>query len=96
MIPLLNSAQQLATVNFLEDEIEFVIIFEELNELNDVGMSLTVMESLHFLEHSGSSMTGNFVDDLYRVLQIGVQWGTSLNRGVGTFTKNFSSEFVEF
>lgn len=73
VIPLLNSAQQLATVDFLENEVEFFIILEELNELNDVRMSLAVVESLHFLEHSGSSMTWNFVDDLYRIFQIGVQ-----------------------
>ena len=73
VVSLLNSAQQLATIYFFENEVEFIIILEEFYELNDVRVSLAMMEGFHFLEHPSTSVTWNFVDDLHSILQISVQ-----------------------
>lgn len=73
VIFLLNSSQQLTTVYLFKDEIKFVIIFEKFNELNNIRMSLTVVECLHFLKHPGSSMAWNFVNNFHSIFQISIQ-----------------------
>lgn len=96
MNPLLDSAQQLTAVNFLEYEIKFLFVFEELDQLDDVRMALTMMERLDLFEYARPCMPGNFVDNFNSVLQVGIKRPTGLNRGVGTFSKNFAGQPVQF
>lgn len=56
-----------------------LLILEEFNQLNDVRMSLTVMEGLHFLEHPSSRMTRNFLDHLHCVFDVRINIYTGLN-----------------
>lgn len=46
-------------MDFLEDQIEPIRFFEILDQLDDVLVSLTVMERFDLLEDPGATMTGN-------------------------------------
>lgn len=68
---LLNARQQGSTIDLLEHQIELLLVFEELNQLEDVGMSLTVVEGLDFAEYSSPSMARYLINNLYGTLYVG-------------------------
>lgn len=92
----LNPAQQLATVNLLEHEIELLLVLEELDQLDDIRMALAMVERLDLLEYPGTRVSGDLVDDLHSVLEIRVEGRTTLNRGVSAFSENLTGQFVQF
>lgn len=68
---LLDPSQQWTTVDFLKNQVEFLLILEELNQLENVGMSLTMMECLNLTENASSSMAGYFIDNLNSTFYVG-------------------------
>lgn len=92
---LLDPVQQLTTIDFLENEIKLFLVFEKLDQLYDIWMSLAMVECLDFLEYSGPRMSRNLIDDFHGILQIRVQGRTRLNRGIGPFSKHLSRQFVQ-
>lgn len=92
----LNPVQQLATVNLLKHKIKLLLVLEKLDQLYDVRVALAMVERLDFLEHPGTSVSGDLVDDLHSVLEIRVERCTGLDRGVSALPKNFSGQFVQF
>lgn len=60
----LNVRQQRAAQNLLENQIETVLLFEKFNQLDYVGMSLAVVESLHFFKDAIATMARHFFDYL--------------------------------
>lgn len=62
---LLDTRQQGPSVDLLEDQIKLLLVFEELNQLKDVGVALTVVKGLHFSEHSRPSMARDLLDNFY-------------------------------
>lgn len=94
--PFLNSVQQLAAVDLLEYEVELLLVLEELDQLYDVRVALAMVERLDFLEHPGTRVPGDLVDDLHGVFEIRVQGCTGLDRGVSTFPENFSGQLIQF
>lgn len=93
---LLDSVQQLATVDFLEHEVELLLVFEKLDQLDDVRVALAMMKRLDLLEHPGASVAGNLVDNLYGVLKVRVEGRTGLDRGVSAFAEYLASQLVQF
>lgn len=79
MNAFLNPPQQLPTVDLLEDKIEPLIVFKELDQLDYIRMALTMMESLNLLEDPGASMPGDLVNNFNRVLQICIEGCASLH-----------------
>ena len=65
--PALNVRQQGPADNLLEDQIEAVLLLEEFNQLDDVGVTLTVVERFHFLEDTITAVARYFVDYLSKV-----------------------------
>lgn len=91
---LLNSIQQLSTIDFFEYEVKLFLVFEELNQLDDVRVALAMMERLDFLEHPGASMPRNLVDDLHGVFKVRVERCTGLDRGISALTEYLTGQFV--
>lgn len=92
----LNPRQQRATVDFLEYQVELLLVLEELNQLQDVRVSLTVVEGLDFAEHSCPRMPRDLIDNLYGTLDVGVNIYTGLYWGIGTFTQNLARQLIQF
>ena len=81
--PLLNVIQKLTSGNFLKDQIEFVVLFKILHQLDDVLMALTSMEQINLLEDPTSAVGRDLLDDLDGVLDPGIDVDAGLNRGIG-------------
>lgn len=92
--PFLNSIQQLATVDLLKYEVELLLVLEEFDQLYDIWVALAMVERLDFLEHPGTCVSGDLVDDLHGVLEIRIEGRTGLDRGVSTLSENFSGQLV--
>jgi len=60
----LNMRQERTTRNLFEDQIEAIFLFEELDQLDYVGMALAMVERFDFLEDTGAAMTRYFIDYL--------------------------------
>ena len=60
----LNVRQQRAAQYLLKDQIESVLFFEKLDQLNDVRMPLAVMKRLNFFKDAVATMTRHFFDYL--------------------------------
>ena len=69
---LLDTAEQLATIDLLEHEIKFLVVLEALNQLDDVRVALTMMKCFNLLEDAVTRVTRDLVDDLHRELEVGV------------------------
>ena len=54
------------------------------------------MKSIYFFEDPGPAVAGHLVDNLHRVLHLGVHVEASLHRGVSTLAKNFPGKPVDF
>lgn len=67
---LLDAVEQRSSVDLLEHQIELLLVLEELNQLQDVGVSLTVMEGLDFAENSSPSVAGYLINNLYGTLSV--------------------------
>lgn len=79
----------------LENQIEFLVVLEEFDQLQDAWMSLAVVERLHLPKDSGSRVTRNLVNYFHSVFQVCVNIYTSLNRGVRTLAQNISGQLVQ-
>ncbi len=60
----LDVGEQRPALHLLEDEVEAVVLFEVLDQLQHVLVSLAVVENLHFLEHLRPAPPTPLVDDL--------------------------------
>ena len=60
----LNVRQERAAQDLLKDQVEAVLLFEELNQLDNVGVALAVVERFHFLEDTVAAVTRYFIDYL--------------------------------
>lgn len=80
--------------HLFENQIEFIFVFEELDQLQNARMSLAMMKGLHFAENTGTCVTRNFIDDFHRILQICVNVYTRLDRCICTFAQNITGQFV--
>lgn len=94
--PLLNSAQQLATVDFLEHEIKFLLVLEIFDQLDDIRVALAMMERLDLFEHPGARVPGYFIDDLHGILEVRVEGCTRLDRSVSALPENLTGQFIQF
>lgn len=75
---LLNAGQQRTAVDLLEHQIELLLVLEELDQLQDVGVALAMMEGLDFAKNSGPSVARYLINNLYGTLYIGVNIYTGL------------------
>lgn len=92
---LLDTRQQWPTIDLLEHQIELLIVLEELDQLQDTGMALTMMECLHFAKNTGAGMTRYFIDHFHGILQVRVDVDTRLDRGIGALTQNLASQLIK-
>ena len=92
---LLDAVQQLAAVYLLEDEVEALVVLEELDQLDDVGVALTVVEGLDLLEDALARVPRDLVDDLDGVLEVRVQRGARLHRGVRALAQHLTRQLVQ-
>lgn len=82
MHSLLDAVEELAAVDFLEHKVETLVVLEELDQLNDVVVTLAMVECLDLLENALACVPRDLVDYLDRVLKVCVQGGAGLHRGV--------------
>lgn len=75
---LLDARQQRSAVDLLEHQIELLLVLEELDQLQDVGMALAMMEGFDFAKNSSPSMARYLINNLYGTLYIGVNIYTGL------------------
>jgi hypothetical protein len=68
---LLDARQQWSTVDFLKYQVEFLLILKELDQLEDIWMTLAMMECLHLSKDSSSCMARYLVDDFNSTFYIG-------------------------
>lgn len=68
---LLNARQQRAPVDLLEYQIELLLVLKELNQLEDVRMTLAMMECLHLTKDTSSCMARYFIDNFNSTFYIG-------------------------
>lgn len=87
----LDARQQWAAVDFLKHQIEFLIILEEFDQLQDARMSLTVMECLHFAKDTRTRMSRYLIDNLHSIFQIGVDVHARLHRCISPFAEYFAT-----
>ena len=92
--PVLDVVQELSSVDLLEDEVESVWLLEVLDELDDVLVPVTVVEGLDLLEHPGPAVSGDLVDDLDRVLDVGPDRPACADRGVGPLSQDLPGQLV--
>ena len=71
--------QKLATRNFFKDQVKSIIFLKVLNQLNNVRVALTVMEQVNLLEDPGSAVGGHLLNNLDRVLHLGVDVDAGLD-----------------
>lgn len=91
---LLNACQQRSAIDFLKHQIEFVLVLEELDQLQDARVSLAMVERLHLPEYPSSGMSWNLVDDFHRILQIGVNINAGLHGSVSPFAQYLTGQLV--
>lgn len=75
---LLNPCQQRSAVDLLEHQVELLLVLEELDELQDVGMTLAMVEGFDLAEDTRASMSWYLVDDLHGALGVGEDVDTRL------------------
>ena len=61
----LNVRQEWTSNNLLKHQIEAVLFFEELNQLDNVRMALAVMERFYFFKNTVAAMTWHLIDNLH-------------------------------
>lgn len=61
----LNVRQQWATQNLFKDQIEAIFLLEKFDQLDDVGMSLAVVERFHFFKNAIAAMPRHFFNYLH-------------------------------
>lgn len=83
------------TTHFLENQIKLFVVLEELHELNDVGVPLAMVESLHLTENPRSCMPRDLLDHLDGKLLIGEDVHARLNAGVCSFAQHLTGQFVQ-
>lgn len=66
----LNMRQQWTTQNLFEDQVEAILLFEEFNQLNYVGVTLAMVERFHFLKDTVAAVTRYFIDYLHSSIYI--------------------------
>ena len=91
----LNPRQERTTVDLLEHEEKLFLILEELDELQDVGMSLAMMEGLNFAEYTGSSMARNLINNLYGTLYVCVNIYTCLYWSISALPQNLARQLIQ-
>lgn len=79
----------------LEDEIELVVVFEELGEVDDVGMALAVVERLDLTEDTGARMSRHLVNDLNCKLLVCVHVEARLDAGVRALAQYLARQLVQ-
>ncbi len=62
----LDVSQQRSAADLLENKVEPVVLLKILNQLDDVRVSLAVVEYLNLLEHPGPAVPSHLLDDLGR------------------------------
>lgn len=78
-----------------KNQIEFLVVFEKLGEMNDVGMTLAVVEGLDLPEYAGASVARNFVDDFDRKLLVRIHVVASLDAGVRALAEYLTSQLIQ-
>ena len=76
-------------------DVILVGLFEELNQLNDISVSLTVIEDFNFPEHSGTVMSWDFVDNFDGILLARVVVLALLDRCIRPFAQEITGEGIE-
>ena len=80
--------------NLLKNQVKFLLVLEELGQLNDVGVLLAVVERFHLAEDAGSRVSRHLVDDLHGVFLVGVHVDAGLDAGVGALAQYLPRQFV--
>lgn len=65
---LLNARQQRSTVDLLEHQVELLLVLEELDQLQDVGVALAMVERLDLAKHPRPGMARYLFNYLYGTL----------------------------
>lgn len=82
-------------IYLLEDQIELLLVLEILRELYDIGMSLAVVERLHFAEDARPRVSRHLVDDLDGELLVRVDVDARLDAGVRALAQYLAGQLVQ-
>jgi len=92
---LLNVRQKWSAIHFLEYQIEFVGLLEELDQLDDIAVGLAVIEDLDLPEHARPMMAGDLIDHFDGILLAGVVVLALLYGSVGALSQEFAGQGVK-
>lgn len=87
---LLDVIQQRAAIDFLKNQEEAIFLLEELDQLDDVLVALTMVEQFDLLEDAGATQTGMLDDGLHSVLLASLLVNAALNFSISTLAKYFT------
>lgn len=92
--PFLYVRQKWSAVHFLKYQIELVCLLEELDQLDDVSVSLAMIEYFDFAEHSRSVVSWDLVDNFDSVFLASVIVLALLHRGIRAFSQEFAGKGI--
>ena len=85
----------LTALYFFKNEVETLLLLHVLDELDDVGVVLAVVERVDLLEDAAARVAGVLVDDLDGHLDVGVDVARRLDGGAGALAQDLSSQPVQ-
>ena len=93
--PVLDVVEQLAPIDLLEDQVEPLGLLEVLHQMDDVLVTLAVVERLDLLEHPGPGVPRDLLDDLNGILGVRPDILARLHGSVGPLAQHLSRELVQ-
>lgn len=85
----------ITSINFFEDKIEPVRLFEVFDELDDIFMTFAMMKCFDLLENSCSWVARHLFNHLHCKLFVSPDILASPDWGIGSLTKNLSSHNIQ-
>lgn len=89
---LLEVGQDGASLQFLKDQVKPCVIFKELNQLQNVLVSLTLIERLHFSTYPTPTVPCLVFDDFDSILCSA--GSRPLNVAIGSLSEQFRGQLV--
>lgn len=86
----MDVAQDGAAPHLLKHQVEAVLLLKELNQLQNVPVSLALIQHLHLPENPTPNVARLLLNDLDGILLIGDEVDTGLHAGVGTSPRTSS------
>lgn len=93
--PLVDVVQDGAAPHLLKHQVEAVLFLEELDQLQNVSVSLALVQHLHLPEDPAPNVARLLLDDLDRVLLVGDEVDASLHAGVGALPQHVLLQLVD-